>query len=152
CCSLSGYPHHHSPLVVSFPLRLCSPHLPSPSPTPVQPIYRELKDFPSCMAWRPGPPWSTQHGSHSSLFPLFPSPPTPVQPIYRELKDSPSCIAPAATMERAAGLAQVICTVLYGTTALFAYLLFGDSTAADVLANYDQDLGLSQVSAGKRVG
>ncbi|CAI5513512.1 unnamed protein product [Closterium sp. Naga37s-1] len=67
-----------------------------------------------------------------------------VQPIYRELKDSPSCIAPAATMERAAGLAQVICTALYGTTALFAYLLFGDSTAADVLANYDQDLGLSQ--------
>ncbi|CAI5972811.1 unnamed protein product [Closterium sp. NIES-64] len=67
-----------------------------------------------------------------------------VQPIYRELKDSPSCVAPAATMERAAGLAQVICTALYGTTALFAYLLFGDSTAADVLANYDQDLGLSQ--------
>ncbi|GJP63873.1 hypothetical protein CLOP_g20904 [Closterium sp. NIES-67] len=67
-----------------------------------------------------------------------------VQPIYRELKDSPACLHPGATMERAAGLSQAICTGLYATTALFAYLLFGDSTAADVLANYDQDLGLSQ--------
>ncbi|GJP55031.1 hypothetical protein CLOM_g14019 [Closterium sp. NIES-68] len=36
----------------------------------------------------------------------------------------------------------VICTSVYAVTALFGYLLFGEATYADVLANFDTDLGI----------
>jgi len=34
----------------------------------------------------------------------------------------------------------VLCTSVYCVTALFGYMLFGDSTYPDVLANFDKDL------------
>jgi hypothetical protein len=36
----------------------------------------------------------------------------------------------------------VLCTGIYLCTAMFAYLLFGEATSDDVLANFDTDLGI----------
>ena len=74
--------------------------------------------------------------------PLDPLPAvTPVQPIYEELSR-----ASERRMQRVAARSQALCTVLYAVTCVSAYALFGEATSADVLANYDSDLGLSQVS------
>jgi len=35
-----------------------------------------------------------------------------------------------------------ICGMVYLMTGLFGFLLFGDSTASDVLSNFDTDLGV----------
>ena len=65
----------------------------------------------------------------------------PVQPIYEELSR-----ASERRMKRVAVRSQALCTALYAVTCVSAYALFGEATSADVLANYDSDLGLSQVS------
>eukprot|EP00850_Spirogloea_muscicola_P003227 SM000013S26396 [mRNA] locus=s13:150646:155761:- [translate_table: standard] len=45
-----------------------------------------------------------------------------------------------AAMTRVSRLSLLLCTAVYLSTALAGYLLFGEATAADVLANFDQDL------------
>jgi solute carrier family 38 (sodium-coupled neutral amino acid transporter), member 2 len=58
-----------------------------------------------------------------------------VLPIYKELKDS-SQITPIVRTS------LLLCSVVYVTTSFFGFLLFGDSTLDDVLANFDTDLGI----------
>eukprot|EP00897_Mesotaenium_endlicherianum_P006129 jgi/Mesen1/5544/ME000280S04658 len=62
-----------------------------------------------------------------------------VHPIYAELADPTE-----ARMRAVSRSSQLLCTCVYLTTALFGYLLFGEATNADVLANFDADLGLSR--------
>lgn len=64
---------------------------------------------------------------------FFPS----VHPIYVELAP------PRQTkMRQVAAISLSLCTSVYLVTATFGYLLFGESTQGDVLANYDTDLGV----------
>lgn len=60
-----------------------------------------------------------------------------VQPIYNELKGrSPH------KMNRVGRITTVLCVVVYASTALSGYLLFGDDTESDVLTNFDENLGI----------
>lgn len=60
-----------------------------------------------------------------------------VQPIYNELEGrSPS------KMKRVGRITTVICVLVYASTAVAGYLLFGKDTEADVLTNFDKDLGI----------
>lgn len=60
-----------------------------------------------------------------------------VQPIYNELKGrSPR------KMDKVGRITTVLCVVIYFTTAVSGYLLFGDDTESDVLTNFDRDLGI----------
>ncbi|KAL3528915.1 hypothetical protein ACH5RR_008237 [Cinchona calisaya] len=60
-----------------------------------------------------------------------------VQPIYNELEGrSPS------KMNRVGRITTVICVLVYASTAIAGYLLFGKDTEADVLTNFDKDLGI----------
>ncbi|CAI7847674.1 unnamed protein product, partial [Closterium sp. NIES-53] len=60
-----------------------------------------------------------------------------MHPILVELK------APREEkMQTAIQKTFLVCTSVYTVTALFGYLLFGEATYADVLANFDSDLGI----------
>lgn len=60
-----------------------------------------------------------------------------VPPIYLELKDrSP------AKMFRVGRITAILCVLVYSATALSGYLMFGELTNSDVLANFDTDLGI----------
>ncbi|TVU11655.1 hypothetical protein EJB05_45252 [Eragrostis curvula] len=58
-----------------------------------------------------------------------------VHPIHNELKDS-SKIKPIVHTSLA------LCSTVYIATSFFGYLLFGESTLSDVLANFDSNLGI----------
>ncbi|CAI5481828.1 unnamed protein product [Closterium sp. Yama58-4] len=60
-----------------------------------------------------------------------------VHSIFVELKDRT-----AATMLRVTRSSLLLCTTVYVLTSVSAFLLFGASTASDVLINFDRDLGL----------
>lgn len=65
-----------------------------------------------------------------------------VQPIYNELEGrSPH------KMNRVGRITTAICVVVYASTAISGYLLFGIDTEADILTNFDQDLGIRFSSA-----
>ncbi|GAA0138373.1 amino acid transporter [Lithospermum erythrorhizon] len=60
-----------------------------------------------------------------------------VQPIYNELEGrSPE------KMNRVSRMTTAICVLVYASTAVAGYLLFGKSTESDVLTNFDRDLGI----------
>ncbi|KAK1292475.1 hypothetical protein QJS10_CPB17g02163 [Acorus calamus] len=60
-----------------------------------------------------------------------------VQPIYNELEGkSPE------KMNRVGRITTLLCVVVYASTAVSGYLLFGDATESDVLVNFDRDLGI----------
>ncbi|XAR50514.1 hypothetical protein NMG60_11004858 [Bertholletia excelsa] len=60
-----------------------------------------------------------------------------VQPIYNELEDrSPH------KMNQVGRATTVICVLIYASTAISGYLLFGKNTETDVLTNFDKDLGI----------
>ncbi|GER39326.1 amino acid transporter family protein [Striga asiatica] len=65
-----------------------------------------------------------------------------VQPIYNEL-ESPS----PQKMCRVGRITTIICVLVYASTAVAGYLLFGKDTESDVLTNFDRDLGISFSSA-----
>lgn len=58
-----------------------------------------------------------------------------VHPIQNELPES-------SEMQTVVQTSLAFCSSIYMTTSLFAYLLFGDKTMTDVLANFDTDLGV----------
>jgi amino acid permease len=65
-----------------------------------------------------------------------------VQPIYNELEGrSPQ------KMNRVGRITTVLCVVVYASTAISGYLLFGKDTESDVLTNFDKDLGIRFSSA-----
>ncbi|KAI5058729.1 hypothetical protein GOP47_0026899, partial [Adiantum capillus-veneris] len=73
-----------------------------------------------------------------------------VHPIYHELQDR----TPTA-MRRVGRASTLLCVVVYSMTAISGYLLFGESTASDVLTNFDKNLGVrfsSLLNAVIRVG
>ncbi|KAJ9559705.1 hypothetical protein OSB04_004865 [Centaurea solstitialis] len=60
-----------------------------------------------------------------------------VQPIYNELEDpSPK------KMNKVGRLTTVLCVMIYASTAIAGYLLFGDGTESDILTNFDKPLGI----------
>ncbi|CAH9092095.1 unnamed protein product [Cuscuta epithymum] len=60
-----------------------------------------------------------------------------VLPIYNELEErSPE------KMYRVGRVTTVICVLVYVSTAVSGYLLFGKETESDVLTNFDKDLGI----------
>ncbi|KAL0915274.1 hypothetical protein M5K25_015679 [Dendrobium thyrsiflorum] len=60
-----------------------------------------------------------------------------VQPIYNELKGrSPQ------KMDRVGRITTFLCVLVYFSTAVSGYLLFGADTESDVLTNFDKDLGI----------
>ncbi|XP_052141246.1 amino acid transporter AVT6A-like [Oryza glaberrima] len=58
-----------------------------------------------------------------------------VHPIHNELKDH-SQIRPIVRAS------LLLCLAVYTTTSFFGFLLFGEATLDDVLANFDSDLGI----------
>ncbi|KAF8103060.1 hypothetical protein N665_0188s0020 [Sinapis alba] len=65
-----------------------------------------------------------------------------VQPIYNELEGrTPD------KMNRVGRITTAICVVVYASTAVSGYLLFGKDTESDILTNFDQDLGIRFSSA-----
>ncbi|EOA34347.1 hypothetical protein CARUB_v10021871mg [Capsella rubella] len=65
-----------------------------------------------------------------------------VQPIYNELQGrSPH------KMNQVGRITTAICVVVYASTAISGYLLFGKDTESDILTNFDQDLGIRFSSA-----
>ncbi|KAF5741752.1 Transmembrane amino acid transporter family protein [Tripterygium wilfordii] len=60
-----------------------------------------------------------------------------VQPIYNELEErSPR------KMNRVGRITTILCVLVYASTAVSGYLLFGKDTESDVLTNFDKDLGI----------
>ncbi|CAK9146275.1 unnamed protein product [Ilex paraguariensis] len=60
-----------------------------------------------------------------------------VQPIYNELEGrSPQ------KMNKVGRITTVLCVLVYTSTAIAGYLLFGKDTETDVLTNFDKDLGI----------
>ncbi|KAG4154586.1 hypothetical protein ERO13_D03G060602v2 [Gossypium hirsutum] len=60
-----------------------------------------------------------------------------VQPIYNELEGrSPQ------KMNQVGRITTVLCVVVYASTAISGYLLFGKDTEGDVLTNFDRNLGI----------
>ena len=60
-----------------------------------------------------------------------------VQPIYNELEQrSPQ------KMNTVGRYTTVLCIIVYASTSISGYLLFGKDTEADVLTNFDKDLGI----------
>ncbi|KAL5723358.1 Amino acid transporter avt6a [Ranunculus cassubicifolius] len=58
-----------------------------------------------------------------------------VHPIHNELEDS-------SKMQSIVQTSLGLCSTVYITTSFFGFLLFGDSTLDDVLANFDTNLGI----------
>ncbi|KAL6539113.1 Amino acid transporter avt6e [Orobanche gracilis] len=50
-------------------------------------------------------------------------------------------------MYRVGRITTIICVLVYASTAIAGYLLFGKDTESDVLTNFDRDLGISFSSA-----
>ena len=65
-----------------------------------------------------------------------------VQPIYNELEGRTP-----QKMNRVGRITTVLCVVVYASTAVSGYLLFGKDTESDVLTNFDKDLGIRFSSA-----
>ncbi|KAL8056262.1 hypothetical protein ABFX02_04G108000 [Erythranthe guttata] len=65
-----------------------------------------------------------------------------VQPIYNEL-EGPT----PRKMYRVGRITTLICVLVYASTAVAGYLLFGKDTESDVLTNFDKDLGIRFSSA-----
>ncbi|CAI9113926.1 OLC1v1014631C1 [Oldenlandia corymbosa var. corymbosa] len=65
-----------------------------------------------------------------------------VQPIYNELEGRTP-----QKMNRVGRITTMICVLVYASTAVSGYLLFGKDTEADVLTNFDKDLGIRFSSA-----
>ncbi|KAJ6416091.1 hypothetical protein OIU84_004819 [Salix udensis] len=65
-----------------------------------------------------------------------------VQPIYNELEGRTP-----QKMNRVGRITTVLCVVVYASTAVSGYLLFGNDTESDVLTNFDKDLGIRFSSA-----
>jgi sodium-coupled neutral amino acid transporter 2 len=59
----------------------------------------------------------------------------PVHSIDNELEDS-------AQIKPVVRTALALCSTVYIMTSIFGFLLFGDATLDDVLANFDMDLGI----------
>lgn len=60
-----------------------------------------------------------------------------VQPIYNELENrSPQ------KMNQVGRITTILCVVVYTSTAISGYLLFGQDTESDILTNFDKDLGI----------
>lgn len=60
-----------------------------------------------------------------------------IQPIYNELEGrSPH------KMNQVGRATTALCILIYASTAISGYLLFGKDTEADVLTNFDKDLGI----------
>lgn len=60
-----------------------------------------------------------------------------VQPIYNELEGrSPH------KMNQVGRVTTILCILIYASTAVSGYLLFGKDVEADVLTNFDRDLGI----------
>ncbi|KAL2332492.1 hypothetical protein Fmac_020073 [Flemingia macrophylla] len=65
-----------------------------------------------------------------------------LQPIYNELEErSPQ------KMNRVGRITTVVCVLVYISTSISGYLLFGKDTESDVLTNFDRDLGVRFSSA-----
>lgn len=61
-----------------------------------------------------------------------------VHPIYNELRGrSP------AKMNRVGRITTVLSVMIYASTAISGFLLFGEATDSDVLSNFDKDLGIA---------
>eukprot|EP01018_Ginkgo_biloba_P022905 Gb_32842 [translate_table: standard] len=60
-----------------------------------------------------------------------------VQPIYNELQGRTT-----AKMNTVGRITTVACVLVYASTAISGYLLFGQATDSDVLSNFDKDLGI----------
>ncbi|OVA07445.1 Amino acid transporter [Macleaya cordata] len=60
-----------------------------------------------------------------------------VQPIYNELEGRYP-----QKMNQVGRITTVLCVVVYASTAVSGYLLFGNDTESDVLTNFDKDLGV----------
>lgn len=60
--------------------------------------------------------------------------PIAVHPIRAELDKS-------SDMTMAVRISLLLCSVIYATVGLFGYLLFGESTMADILSNFDRGSG-----------
>ncbi|KAK3128967.1 hypothetical protein QOZ80_6BG0469140 [Eleusine coracana subsp. coracana] len=58
-----------------------------------------------------------------------------VHQIHNELKDS-------SQMESIVHTSLILCSTVYLATSFFGFLLFGESTLSDVLANFDSNLGI----------
>ncbi|KAI4329371.1 hypothetical protein L6164_021641 [Bauhinia variegata] len=65
-----------------------------------------------------------------------------VQPIYNELEGRS-----VQKMSRVGRITTVLCILVYSSTAIAGYLLFGKDTESDVLTNFDRDLGIRFSSA-----
>ncbi|KAI3773458.1 hypothetical protein L1987_47987 [Smallanthus sonchifolius] len=60
-----------------------------------------------------------------------------VQPIYNELEDRS-----VRKMNKVGRLTTVLCVMIYASTAVAGYLLFGNNTESDILTNFDKPLGI----------
>lgn len=65
-----------------------------------------------------------------------------VQPIYNELEGRS-----VRKMNHVGRITTVLCVLVYASTAISGYLLFGKDTESDVLTNFDRDLGIRYSSA-----
>lgn len=62
-----------------------------------------------------------------------------VHPIRAELSKS-------SDMATAVRISVILCSAIYAAVGFFGYLLFGDSTMADILANFDRSSASAQIS------
>lgn len=94
------------------------------------------------------PAWFPHIGGFSSFSNLFTAVPVlvcaylchyNVHPIQNELEDPSQMTSVVKT-------SLSLCGMVYLTTGLFGFLLFRDSTASDVLSNFDTDLGVPHSS------
>ncbi|RRT74990.1 hypothetical protein B296_00011488 [Ensete ventricosum] len=95
---------------------------PSPSTSTVRPI--------SCFSYVNIPRTVELH----LLRVANPSLPVAVHPIRAELSKT-------SDMMVAVRISILLCSVIYAAIGFFGYLLFGESTMADVLSNFDRDTG-----------
>ncbi|PUZ77445.1 hypothetical protein GQ55_1G371800 [Panicum hallii var. hallii] len=99
--------------------KLARGHIPMPQ------LFPDVHDWPSI--WRlftAAPVLVTAYVCHYN-----------VHPIYNELRDSLQ-IRPIVRTS------LLLCSAVYITTSFFGFLLFGDATLDDVLANFDANLGI----------
>ncbi|XP_057856326.2 LOW QUALITY PROTEIN: amino acid transporter AVT6E [Cryptomeria japonica] len=61
-----------------------------------------------------------------------------IHPIYNELQGRTP-----AKMNKVGRITTVLCILVYASTAISGYLLFGEATESDVLTNFDKDLGIA---------
>lgn len=101
-------------------------------------IYKLMKGTIERPRWYPS---ATDLASLSKLFTAFPVIVCSyvchynVHTIKNELQESPR-------MQSVVQASLTLCAVLYTTTGVFGFLLFGNSTLPDVLSNFDTNLGI----------